>query len=230
MQIQKSTRRHLMVGGISLLIGTVIFFSLQFFSTEIWRDASNGRKANGLHWRLGVATGSTALGLMATTLIIGPLRVLSSSRRPAINRPLRRTTGQWAAGVAWLHVLFGITIHSEGWRIYVPFLYFRHYTDPLLVAISTGFWLGALAAAILVPIFLTSNSKSLHKLGGPSWKKLQRLNYLVFGLVVTHVALLQYQERRDLRHVAVTFTVIGLVALLQFAGFRRVRQLRPVTS
>lgn len=230
MQIRKSTRRHLMVGGISLFIGTAIFFALQFFSTEIWRDASNGRKANGLHWRLGVATGSTALGLMATTLIIGPLRVRSSSRHPAINRPMRRTTGQWAAGVAWLHVLFGITIHSEGWRIYVPFLYFRHYSDPLLVAISTGFWLGSLAAAILVPIFLTSNTKSLRKLGGPSWKKLQRLNYLVFGLVVTHVALLQYQERRDLRHVTATFTVISLVVLLQFAGFRRLRQLRPTTS
>lgn len=190
-------------------------FALLSLSTELWRLESVGVKSDFTHWKLGVATGTTATMLLVTTLSIGPMRVLRRAKPNPVHIAWRRTTGIWTAIVAWIHVAFGITIHSPGWRLYTHFLTYRAYPDRLLLALSFGYWVGMLAALTLLVLALTSNTRSMRWLGATQWKRVQRSTYLVFSLVVTHVVLLQYQEKRDLRHVAMTFTLLGVAVVVQ---------------
>ncbi len=199
-------------------------------SSELWRDESYGRKADGTHWKLSVATGSIALVLLGLTLSIGPIRAWRRGRQNPIHIRWRRTIDIRTGIVAWVHVGLGITIHSPGWRLDTQFLNIRGFPNPLLVAISIGFWLGSFAAITLIPLMATSNPRMMRRLGPNLWKRVQRLTYILFGLLVVHIGLLQYQERRDLRHVGITFSVVTTTLLVQVAGVRYVKRMNRATS
>jgi DMSO/TMAO reductase YedYZ heme-binding membrane subunit len=202
---------------------TLLVFLALNLSTELWRDASAGRKADGLHWRFSVSTGSTSLLLLGVSLTLGPIRSL---RKPA-TRPLtqwwRRATGIWAAIFAAIHSVLGVTIHSNGWRVYVTFLELRSYPDRLLVTLSLGFWVGAMAAATMVILGLTSNNASVRRLGARRWKRIHRFAFLALGLNLLHVSLIFYQERRDLRHVSASIGFIAVVIGVRLFVSRRQR-------
>ena len=222
----RQRNRHLVVAAVAVGFMLTVFVGLNL-STEFWRDASAGRKADGLHWRFSVATGSTALLLLGVSLAQGPIRSL---RRPGTRPPLtqlwRRATGIWAAVFAAIHSVFGITIHSDGWRVYATFLRFRAYPDRLLVALSVAYWLGAMASATMVILGLTSNNASVRRLGARRWKMVHRLTYLALGLILLHVSLIFYQERRDLPHVSATIGFIAaVIGLRLFLARKRRRDL-----
>lgn len=218
-----SGRERYVVVAVSALIGAALVFgALTLWSDEFWRDRSFGRKADGLHWRFSVSTASVALVLLAISMTIGPIRRIRGLTVP-IHIPWRRTVGVSAAAIAWGHMLLGLTIHSPGFRIWTQFGQITN-KNFLLLLIGIGYWLGLAAALALIPLVVTSNRSWLRRLGRRRWKHIQQLSYGVLLIIIAHVMALQYQERRSLVHIGLTFSVFGIVIILQLGGFIATRR------
>jgi len=111
--------------------------------------------------------GLASFFLLCVSLLIGPAAVLWPQRFVALVEP-RRAIGMLAAVFALLHFSL-IAILVFGWNISLVFSFI-----PLLVGMAALLLLLALAAI--------SNDFSLHKLGLPTWKAIQRFAYLAFIL------------------------------------------------
>jgi sulfoxide reductase heme-binding subunit YedZ len=210
-------RRHLIVAATALVCGIVVYLLLGL-SPEWWPDRSYGPRSEDTHWRLSVATGSTAVLLLGTTLTIGPVRRIRSGRAGSVHIPWRRVVGVWTAISAWTHLIFGITIHADGWRIWVPFTHLWQSQGKLRL-LGAAMWVGLGAALLLAVLAATSNATSLRRLGPHRWKLLQRGAYVVAALIVVHIAGMQIQEDRNAVHVSVVAAILAGVASIQVAGF-----------
>lgn len=183
-----------------------------------------GRKADGTLWRYNVATGSIALLLLAVTMSIGPIRVLRGRRRPAVHLPWRRVTGIWTAVFAVIHFPGGLAIHSSGWKIWQPFMRIWPEPDQLVDSFGVAYWAGLAALAFVIVLGVTSRDGSMRRLGAKRWKRLHRIAYVAVGMVAVHSLAMQYAERRDPRHAALTALVLVVMVGLQLAGFATVRR------
>ena len=174
--------------------------------------------------RVSMASAYVGLGLLAITLLLGPIDVLRGRRSPT-STDLRRDVGIWAGLIGLLHLVVGLGVHLRG----RPWLYFvypaneahalplRH--DLFGFANDTGL----LGGLVLVLLLALSNDWSLRRLGAPRWKALQRWNYAGAALVVAHGIGFQVIEKRKLGFV-LAFAIIATVTLAaQLAGFRRHR-------
>ena len=132
-----------------------------------------------------VATGYLALGLLALTLLVGPANLLLGRRTP-ISNYLSRDVGTWAAMGSAVHTIFALQLHGSG-RIR-DFLAFFVASDgsPLLNSFGLGNWTGLAALIIVVGLLAISTDAALRKLKAARWKRLQRLNYALFALVIVH--------------------------------------------
>jgi len=209
-------RRHLLTLAAASTSIALIYSALGF-SPEWWPDRSYGPRAEDVHWKLSVATGSTAVLLLGTTLCIGPIRRFRSGRAGPVHLPTRRVIGVWSAVVAWVHVVFGVTIHAAGWRIWVPFTHLWESQGKLRI-LAAAMFLGLSAALTLAIVAAASNSHSLRRLGARRWKHLQRLTYVAAGLIALHVIGMQIQEDRDARHAGMMIAGLLTVAGIQVAG------------
>jgi len=175
--------------------------------------------------RLSMATAYTGMLLLVATLFTGPLNVLRRRSNP-VSTDLRRDIGVWAAIIGVLHVVVGLQVHMGD-----PWLYFfaeRGKTVLRNEPFGYANYTGLAATIILVFLLALSNDYSLRKLRRTAWKNLQRLNYLLFILVVAHGFLYQAVENRE-RHWIVTLAImVGVCVLFQVAGFiARVREQKP---
>lgn len=134
--------------------------------------------------QLTVATGYLALGLLALTLLVGPANLLLRRRNP-VSSYLRRDLGIWTAIASVAHVIFGLRVHGTG-EISGYLDYFV--ADGSLRTSSFGWanWTGLAATVIIVGLLVLSNDIALRKLKATCWKRLQRLNYVLFALVLAH--------------------------------------------
>jgi len=126
--------------------------------------------------------------------------------------------GIWTAMSAWTHLMFGITIHADGWRIWVPFTHLWQSQGKLRL-LGAAMFVGLGAALLLAVLGATSNSTSLRRLGSHWWKLLHRGTYVVAALIVVHIASMHLQEDRNALHVAVVAAILAGVASIQVAGF-----------
>lgn len=199
--------------ALSLAVAvTALVYWLLRWTPEEWPDASYGPKADDVHWKLGMASGSATLVLLAATLAIRPLRTLRGRRTP-IHVPLRRALGIWSAIWAAVHSVFGVTIHAAGWDLLRPF-------RTAVNAQGTGRLLGlALVVGtgtllVLVALAAISSDAALRRLGRHRWKRAQQMAYLGGLGAVVHVVGIQIWEGRTLAHaialLAVPTAVIGL--------------------
>jgi sulfoxide reductase heme-binding subunit YedZ len=132
--------------------------------------------------RFTVATGYVAVGLLALTLLIGPANLLLHRPNPVSNY-LARDVGMWAAIVSVVHVFYGLQVHG----LLSDFLdYFVVDGRPLTNSFGLGNWTGLAATVIVVGLLATSNNFALRKLKARRWKRIQRLNYALLGLVIAH--------------------------------------------
>jgi methionine sulfoxide reductase heme-binding subunit len=131
-----------------------------------------------------VATGYLALGLLGVTLLIGPANLLLRRRNP-VSSSLRRDVGAWTAIASVAHVILALQPHGD--RGLVGFLdYFVASGRPLTNSFGLGNWTGLAALVIVVGLLAISTDSALRELKARRWKKLQRLNYALFALVVLH--------------------------------------------
>lgn len=71
--------------------------------------------------------------------------------------------------------------------------------------------LGAIAFLLMLPLFLTSNTFSIRKMGGKLWKRLHLLSHLIFVLASIHVAFAKYPEKQEIDVIPLVFlTLYGL--------------------
>ena len=132
-----------------------------------------------------LATGYVGLGLLGLTLLIGPANLLLGRRNP-VSSHLRRDVGMWTAIASTVHVIFGLQVHAGG-RL-SDFLNYFVASDgrPLLNSFGLGNWTGLGALVIVIGLLAISSDFALRKLKARPWKRLQRLNYALFALVILH--------------------------------------------
>jgi len=145
--------------------------------------------------------GLYALQLMVAALLITPLRNLLN-----INLiKFRRAIGL----MAFFYVLTHFTVYlwldqQWGWAAIIKDITKRPYII-----------IGVLSFLALVPLAITSNNRSIKRLGAASWKKLHRLAYFAaIGGAVHYVLLRKTWEQEPILYV------LGVLALL---GYRVVR-------
>lgn len=178
-----------------------------------------------------MATAYAALGLLAATLAVGPLRVLRARPNP-ISTDLRRDLGIWCALVGLAHTVVGAQVHLRGrWWAYFVFPADQPHRVPVRYdAFGATNYAGLAAALVLLVLLGISNDLSLRQLGTRQWKRVQRWTYAVAALVALHGAIYQALEKRALPGVLLLLLVLIAVAALQLAGYRRLRRAPPARA
>jgi methionine sulfoxide reductase heme-binding subunit len=213
-------KRHITLAFIAM--GSVVMLFVLFgFSRERWVD-TDSLKAEMIEWRISMALAYTALSFLAVTLGIGPLNVLR--RRPlSTNNYLRRDVGIWSGILALSHVVFGITIHTDGlniWTLWVMDMAMPGYAIPLQQGwFGIANFAGIFQATLILLILVISNDVMILRLGLGRWKRLQRLSYAALLLILIHGFAYQRVENRDGLLRIVFLVLIGSAAMIQIAGF-----------
>ena len=95
--------------------------------------------------------------------------------------------GTWAATFSVVHVIYALGVHGSGDILDNAFFdYFIADGSPLTNSFGLANWTGLAATVILVGLLAISSDFALRKLKAKTWKNLQRLNYVLFALVVAH--------------------------------------------
>jgi methionine sulfoxide reductase heme-binding subunit len=209
-------RRHFVLATIAIA-STSLLIWLFGFSTELWVDMPH-RKADMLEWRLSMALAYTAILFLAITLTVGPIAVFR--KRPlSKNTYLRRDIGIWTGILALSHMIFGISIHTDGLAIASLWVMDMNMTGYILPL--QGGWFGlanfaGLFQALLIALLLCiSNDIMMRRLGMTKWKNLQRLTYLVVLSILIHGIAYQRVENRDLIIRGVFLFIMGSIILMQ---------------
>jgi sulfoxide reductase heme-binding subunit YedZ len=134
--------------------------------------------------RLTTATGYVALALLALTLLIGPANLLLRKRNP-VSSYLRRDVGAWTALFSGVHVIVSLTVHGSG-QISHFIDFFVADGSPLTNSFGLGNWTGLAGLVVVAGLLALSSDAALGKLKAKNWKRLQRLNYVLFALVIVH--------------------------------------------
>lgn len=182
--------------------------------------------ADDVRVRLSMSTAYASLTFLGTTLVLGPVRVLRGRHSPA-NTYLRRDLGIWAGLLGLLHAGAGLTVHFRGdmWKYFLSRAPSSSHPLPLRFDLfGLANYTGTASALILLLLLALSNDWSLRSLGTSRWKGLQRWNYAAFALMALHGGAFQALESRAIPWItAFALSVMG-VALLQTAGYARVRR------
>src|SRR6266508_3093572 len=165
--------------------------------------------------RFTTATGYIALGLLGLTLLIGPANLLLRRRTP-ISSYLARDTGMWAAIVSVIPVSVGFFVHGPPAPLVkrILFYFFAPDGSPLTNNFGWGNWTGLAATVIVVGLLVISNDFALRKLKARRWKNFQRLNYVLFALVIAHA--IYYGAL--LRVTSISTLLLGLIVIVVLIG------------
>lgn len=164
--------------------------------------------------RLSVATAYVGLGFLAATLLVGPLNERSGRPNP-VSTNLRRDIGIWAAIGGIVHTVFGLQVHMRGdiARYFVPDA--GHALSKSTIAFLTANYTGLAATLFLVVLLAISNDVALRTLGTTRWKRVQRLNSLLFALVAAHGALYLAVDRASWLLIVPFILIVAIVAQIR---------------
>ncbi|HYN80301.1 MAG TPA: ferric reductase-like transmembrane domain-containing protein [Gemmatimonadaceae bacterium] len=170
--------------------------------------------------RLSVATAYVGLLLLAATLLVGPLSDRSGRATP-VSTNLRRDIGIWAAIGGLMHTVVGLQVHMRGQvvRYFVPDTEMGALSKGAIAFLSANYT-GLAATLLLVLLLAISNDLALRSLGTARWKRIQRLNYLLFALVVVHGALYLAVDRATWRLILPFVLIVAVACQIQLQGRR----------
>jgi methionine sulfoxide reductase heme-binding subunit len=175
-------------------------------------------------FRWSMATAYVGLALLGASLATGPLNVLRGRPNP-VSTDLRRDVGIWAGVVSLAHFVVGWQVHMKHRYLY----WLREVKGSDALAVRTdlfgfGNHTGLVAVVVAAMLLALSNDRSLRALGTGRWKKLQRWNYALLGLVVAHGVAYQVVEKRDAPFVVGFVLMLLSVVAIQLAGYRARRR------
>ena len=206
---RRLSRHHLPIGLATLASGYLLYLTRSFPDVLT---------------RLSFSSAYPALVLLAATLLIGPLKVLTGDRL-AVSIDFRRDIGIWAGIAGLFHVVVGQCVHLRGrpWLYYIYENWQQKHILPMrhdLFGLAN--YTGLAAAFVLLALLATSNDAALRRLSTAGWKQLQRWNYVCFALTAIHT--LTYQtgiETQTLGFVVLAVLCVLLTAMLQLIGLQR---------
>jgi sulfoxide reductase heme-binding subunit YedZ len=145
--------------------------------------------------RLWKAVGDAALVLLVVSLAIGPLVRLWRRATPLL--AWRREAGIWFTVMATLHTLLIL----NGWVRWSALRFLGYEFIPQVgrnVRLEAGFGLaniiGVLALLWALVLAATSSDRAVRRLGPAAWKWLHTGAYVIFYLVLAHVAYFLFQH------------------------------------
>ena len=209
-------RRRLERHHLPIALGSAVGLALTYLLV---------RSPNAVH-RWSMATAYVGLALLGATLVTGPLNILRGRPNP-VSTDVRRDLGIWAGVLSIVHFLVGWQVHMKHRYLY----FFRdvegsHALLPRTDLFGFANYTGLAAVLIALLLLAISNDYFLRILGSDRWKRLQRWNYALFGLVILHGVAFQVIEERKLPFVIVLSVLVVASVLLQLEGFRRRRAAR----
>jgi len=201
-------RQHLLLAGVGTLVAVVVAVALPKGS---------------LAGRISIGTAHASLLLLALTLLLGPLHVVTRGRPHPLSTHRRRDVGIWAAIFGLVHTLVGLNVHMGGqpWKYFV-----EKAGDPAgwrvrFDAFGLANHVGLAATLLLVLLLAISSDRALSRLGPSRWKLLQRSTYVLAVAVVAHGAAYQIIEKRVTALVALLVVAAVAIAAGQLLGWRR---------
>src|SRR5687768_6144159 len=170
--------------------------------------------------RLSVATAYVGLALLAATLLVGPLRERMGRSNP-VSVNLRRDIGIWAAFGGLVHTVVGLQVHMRGEivRYFLPDAAMGGVTRSAIAFLAANYT-GLVATMLLLLLLAISNDVALRALGTARWKRIQRLNYLLFALVVTHGVLYLAVDRASWVLIVAFVLIVAITCQIQLQGRR----------
>jgi len=174
----------------------------------LWDASQHQLGANPVNFAI-LTTGMLTLVFLMLTLLVTPLRKITGWNWLIFSR---RTFGLYAFfyGCAHFLIFFGLSLDH-------PF----SVTNALSEMAKRNYLLvGITALLLMVPLAVTSTNAMIKRLGGPRWRALHRLVYVVAILGVVHFYM-QKKSKADLQ-LPVTFAVTLAILL----GYRLVAFLR----
>ena len=173
---------------------------------------------------LAAPTGDVALVLLGLTLLVGPANLLLGRQNP-VNSYLRRDIGTWTAMFSLGHVIIGFQGHSD--RVFGFVDYFVADGRPRFDSFGLGNWTGLAATVVVVLLLAISTDRSLRQLKTRGWKRLQRLNYALFALVVIHAIYYGALQRAGSAFTLVLLGTVNAVLIGQAFGISLWRRRQP---
>lgn len=168
---------------------------------------------------------------LAVALSIGPLNLIRSKRNP-LSSFLRRDIGICAALMAVVHTVAGLQVHLGG-RFIEYFIFppdssrtipFRY--DPF----GLTNYVGLICTLIMLALLCLSNNRSLRAMGASSWKKWQRLAYLLVPAIPAHGLIYQFLEKRVGLYTVLLLAITLAIFAAQSSGFMHYRRTRDSQS
>ncbi len=124
--------------------------------------------------------GETALNLLIVILFLSPVAVITRMPLLLIAMGFRRELGILMGYLAMVHGL-GYLIDPSFFDLSIA-----PYLPGDILSIESFVIFGAAALVLTFPLLLTSSALALRALGGVRWKRLHRIVYPMFVLVVLH--------------------------------------------
>jgi sulfoxide reductase heme-binding subunit YedZ len=180
-------------------------------------EMAEDRGRSYLSQRFTIATGYIATGLLALTLLVGPANLLLRRRTP-ISSYLRRDAGMWTAAVSAIHVVFGSLLHSGGQLAGLLGYFVAPDGGVRLNSFGLGNWTGLAATVIVLALLLISSDVALRLLKARRWKWLQRLNYVLFALVLAHAFFYGALLRTTSPYTLLLAVTVAIVIVGQLIG------------
>lgn len=181
-----------------------------------------------------ISTAYVSMLYFAVALSIGPLNLIRSKRNP-VSSFLRRDIGICAALLALAHTVAGLQVHlggrfveyfvfPSGQSSMIPFRY-----DPF----GLTNYVGLICTLIMIALLCLSNNRSLRAMGASTWKKWQRLAYVMIPALPAHGIVYQVLEKRIGPYTILLLAITIALLAVQISGvirYRRARGVRPLTD
>jgi len=155
--------------------------------------------------------------LLAVTLLLGPINLILKHKNP-LSTHIRRDIGIYGGILGVIHSLIGLFVHFTG----RPWLYFvKEIGDGF--GIRGGYfglanYTGLLGVLIIILLLIISNDYFFVRLKASRWKRLQRLTYLMFILVLAHAILYRINANKEELIMFLYIPMLLMVVLFQLIG------------
>jgi len=204
--MSKRFKRHLVLFLFSVIL-TAVFFYILPSKNPVFKTS--------------MATAYGGLFLVSLTLVIGPWNIIFGRPNP-VSSYLRRDIGIWAGILAIVHTIVGLQVHMGGkfWLYFIPDPKGSHLLPIRLDVFGFTNHSGLVAILIFILLLSLSNNYSLKKLGALRWKKFQKWNYAIAGLVLFHGIIYQVLEKRSLGYSVIFAIPFLLILFFQIWGYR----------